>query len=109
MPGETSGFTMGARVRGGVFLTDNGPYGHLGASGLMGSTIGKRQDDTYTYFLGGLGFDYLPAADSLAWVLSFQGGVSLGGLQIGGTVDLEGGDEFFAMMMGLEIGFAKLL
>lgn len=111
MPGQSSGFTMGGRVRGGAYLTDGQTYGHFGAAGLLGATIGPRQDDRFTYFLGGFGFDYVPGAvsNSIAAALSFQGGVSLGGLQLGGTVDLEGGENFFALMMGMEIGFGKLL
>lgn len=109
MPGETSGFTMGGRFRAGAYLTDNGGLGHYGISGLLGGTTGKRRDNQFAYFLGGIGMDHYPALDSTAVDLSFQGGASMGGLVLGGVADLVIGAEIAAFMLGLEIGFGPMI
>lgn len=109
MPGETSGFTMGVRGFGGVVLADRGSYGHFGFSGILGSTIGKRQNNQFTYFLAEIGMDYFPSGRSPAWLFGFHGGTSISGLAIGGTLGMTAGVDVFLMMLGIEIGYGGLL
>lgn len=109
MPGETSGFTMGARGFGGVIVSERNSYGHFGFSGLLGSTVGKRRDDQFSYFLAEIGMDNFPAARSPAMVLGFHGGASLGGFALGGNLGMTAGSDIFLFMLGVEIGYGRLL
>ncbi len=108
MPGSQSGFTMGARLKGGSYLVNNQGFGFLSTSALLGSTIGKRRENSFFYFLGGLGVQYVPVLDALALVASFQGGASIGGFLVGGGVDFTGGSDVSSIMLGLEIGYGGI-
>jgi hypothetical protein len=109
MPGRTSGFTMGGRVRGGAYLSPAGTLWHYGVSGVLGGTTGRRQDDRFSYFLGGIGFNEYPDLGASAVLLSFYGGGSIGGLLIGGNIEIPVGPQLWGFMFGLEVGVGTLL
>jgi hypothetical protein len=106
MPGPTSGFTVGGRIRGGGFLSEQ-IRGYLGSSVVMGSTIGPRVDRRYAYFLGGLGGEFLPSERLGAAAFSFQGGGSLRGVLVGAGVNLAVG-QYIGFQVGLEVGYGGL-
>lgn len=109
MPGRTSGFTMGGRVRGGAYLSPAGTLWHYGVSGVLGGTTGARENDHFSYFLGGIGFNEYPDLGASALLLSFYGGGSIGGLLIGGNIEVPVGPQLWGFMFGVEIGVGTLL
>lgn len=109
MPGTSSGFTMGGRLRGGGYFGDNQGLGYLGFSAVLGSTIGPRRNNKFAYFLGGFGSEYYPSLETGAATASFQGGASLGGFLLGGAVDFSVGNRVAAATIGIELGWGGLL
>ncbi len=110
MPGTTSGFTMGLRARGGAY--SSAASGALGAMSLqfaLGGTIGPRKNNRFSYFLGQFGPEYFPALSGGSFLASFQGGTSIGGLALGGGIDVSAGTHGFYAGIGLELGYGMLL
>lgn len=108
MPGRTSGFTVGARMTGGA-LIHNEAYGHLGASGVLGSTIGKRKEGNCFYFFGSGGFFYLPSFEQVAPTVGFEGGAMLHGFNVGLIADFTASNRFSSILLGIEVGWGHLM
>lgn len=107
MPAKRSGFTMAGRIRLGSYLGRTGGD-YFGVQGALGSTVGPRKDNRFSYFLGNFGIEVLQDSSETAATFGFQGGTSIDGLQLGGSLNYVGG-SYQAVMFGLELGFGGLL
>jgi hypothetical protein len=107
MPGETSGFTLGARVRAGALVSEE-VEGYFGAQMLIGNTWGPRKNNQFTFLAGGLGFENQFEEESASLTGHFLVGTSLSGLILAGGVNIALGDISYALF-GLEIGLGTLL
>lgn len=110
------GFALGVRPRFGVHLNGHDFGGaarpaFLGGSVVLGSVIGPRVGNRFGFFLGGLGFEHLPAFDFTSGVANFQGGLALEGFSVAGTASLAPtGVEYAAdLYLGIEMGWGLSL
>lgn len=108
MPGKTSGFTLGARIRGGGLFGNPENVGYVGGNLFLGATLGRRQEDEFIFLLGGAGIESYPGRGSSAATAHFLGGVSLGGLVLGASADFGVSYNVAYALFGLEVGFAQL-
>ncbi len=109
LPGETSGFTLGARVRSGAIFSSDPTLGYLGMQMLIGGTTGPRKNNQFTFITGAVGFENYFGQNRSALTGHFFAGTSLGGLIVAGGVDVALGDDVAYALFGLEIGFGMLL
>ncbi len=109
MPGETSGFTLGARIRSGALFSSDPTLGYLGMQMLMGGTTGPRKDNKFTFITGAVGFENYFDQERSAITGHFLAGTSLGGMIVSGGIDVAAGSEVAYVIFGLELGFGTLL
>ena len=83
-------------------------FGHFGASGVLGSTIGKRKDGNAFYFFGSGGFLYMPSFDQLAPTIGFEGGAVLHGFNVGFIADFTASSRVSSILLGIEVGWGHL-
>ncbi len=108
MPGETSGFTLGGRVRGGALLAGEA-VGYLGGHMLIGGTMGPRTDNRFFFIGGGAGFETYLGYSRSALTGHFMAAGSIGGFLIAGGVDVAVSNEITYALVGVEVGFGGLL
>lgn len=121
---SASGFTFGARVRGGVLRrleelnideleryagNSDAWMAYFGAHALLGVTMGPRKDGRFSYVYVGPGFEITPEGGPPWFTLNAMGGTSLGGLTLGGGIDFgmrEHGNYLVNyVLLGVEVGF----
>lgn len=108
MPGDTSGFTLGARVRSGVlFVGDN--VGYIGSHMFLGGTMGPRVDNRFFFIGGGAGFESYFGEDRSALTGHFMASGSMGGFLISGGIDVAVSEYVNYFLFGLEVGYGGLL
>lgn len=116
VPLESVGLALGLRARFGMHLAGHDfggtpGSGLLGGSVVLGSVVGPRVGDRFGFFLGGLGFETVPAYNFSSGVANFQGGLTLDGFSMAGIASLAphavefGQDLYF----GIELGFGASL
>lgn len=109
MPGD-SAFTMAGRLRGGAYLGSQINSGLIGASLLFGANFAHRsQGRSFSYALGGFGVEFLTDTNQDLLVLHAGGGVVLRGLHLGAALDVGGNDQVGRAMIGIRIGWGKIL
>lgn len=108
VPGETSGFTLGARVRSGALFSEE-TIGYIGTQMLVGSTSGARKDNRFNFIFGGVGFENYFDYNSSAVTGHFFAGTSVGGLILSGGIDVAIGSEVGYAIFGIEVGFGTLI
>lgn len=109
LPGETSAFTLGARIRSGVLFSPEPTLGYLGLQMLIGGTIGPRKYNQFTFITGAVGFENYFDDELSALTGHFFTGTSLGGTIISGGVDFAAGSGIAYAIVGLEVGFGMLV
>ncbi len=108
MPGDTSGFTLGGRVRSGALFARE-TVGYLGGHMFLGGTMGPRTDNRFFFIGGGAGFETYLGRSRSALTGHFMAAGSLGGFLVAAGVDVAVSDDLTYALVGLELGYGGLL
>jgi hypothetical protein len=110
-----SGFMAGARFRGGTYI---GPdLGYIGGAVMVGGIFGRSlKKNRAGYVMGGMGFENLPNTGRTGLTFNASGGFLMGGLDVGGGLDINVGDPSnsqanhgnISVVFGIHIGLGKL-
>lgn len=107
-PAPVSGFAMALQMRAYGYLAEESWF-ESGAAMLLGSVVGPRQDDTFSFFFGGLGVGIDTLTATPYPTLHFIGGTSIRGLMLGGSMLIGANYDTTYVLFGLEVGWGKLL
>lgn len=103
-------FLMAGRLHGGAYFGRTITSGTIGAAVLFGANLARKPDGrTFSYALGGFGVEYIPQKKQDILTLHISGGTVLRGIDFGAHIDLGGNDEFARFMLGMHLGWGRLL
>lgn len=104
-----STFTMAARLRGGVYFGDGPALAYGGAAVLLGSTFRRKSEATFSYLLGGLGAEFIPARSEDLLTIHVSGGTVFHSLNVGGDIEMAVSPNKGFFMIGLHLGWGRLV